>query len=429
MSKGTSSIQAAGPGLVKPAVSEVLRRYESFVNPARVRLVRLMGLDRVEWEAEGCIVRDTEGREYLDCLGGFGVFSLGHRHPAVVAAVKAQLDTMPISTRMLLADPLGEMAERLARLAPGDLTFTFPCHSGAEAVEGALKIARAATGRSRFIAMEGGFHGKTMGALSATGKRFFKQRFEPLIPGFTHVPYGDAEAVAAAIDDQTAAVIVEPVQGEAGIIVPPDGYLRRVRDLCDRHGALLIADEVQTGLGRTGRMFACEHDGVAPDLMTLAKALGGGVLPMGAFMGTPQAFEPLLEDPYLHTTTVESLCGFAAACATLRVLEEERLCERSAVLGERLVDGLRQIQDRYPGVVREVRGRGLMVGVSFVEEGQGGMIIAGLFDRDIIVGFSLNNPQIVRLEPPLIIREAEVDRVIAAFGEAVAGAEELSQYK
>ncbi|HEX6971807.1 MAG TPA: aminotransferase class III-fold pyridoxal phosphate-dependent enzyme [Limnochordia bacterium] len=421
-------MRGGAPRAMRPDVADVIRRYERYVNPARVRLVRLMGMDRLEWEAEGCIVRDAEGREFLDCLGGFGVFSLGHRHPAVVEAVQMQLGAVPISTRIFLAEPLAEMAARLARVAPGDLQFTFACHSGAEAVEGALKMARAATGRTRIVAMEGGFHGKTMGALSVTGRDFFRRPFQPLVPDITHVPFGDAEAAAAAIGADTAAVIVEPIQGEAGIIVPPDGYLSRLRALCDAHGALLIVDEVQTGLGRTGRMFACEHDGVAPDLMPLAKALGGGVLPQGAFMGTERSFAPLLEDPYLHTTTVESLCGCAAACATLHVIESEGLCERAAVLGARLIDGLRQVGRAHPGVVREVRGRGLMIGISFVEDGQGGMVIAGMYDRGILVGFSLNNPQVVRLEPPLIISEREVERVITAFGEAVADAEALSSY-
>ncbi len=406
----------------------VSRYYREFVNPGRLRLASLMSLDKVEAEARGCVVRTASGDEYLDFLGGFGVFNVGHSHPKVIEAVERQLRRMPLSTRFLLSEPLAEMARRLAEITPEGIHYIFPVHSGAASVEGALKLARIATGRQEIVAMRGAFHGKTMGALSASGKEYFKKPFEPLVPGFVHVPYGDADAAAAAVSEKTAAVIVEPVQGEAGVILPPDGYLARLREICDRCGALLIADEVQTGLGRTGYMFGVEHDGVAPDIITMAKALGGGVFPLGVFAGNERAWAPLAEDPYLHTTTIESHCAFAAACATIDVIKEEGLVQRSKELGTYMLQALREAAGAYPDVVKEVRGRGLMVALDFQGEGHGGVVLASMLDQKILVGFSLNNPQTIRLEPPLIVGRGEIDRVVEAFARAFEQARTVMSY-
>lgn len=399
--------------------------YEKYVNPSRARLAKLMGTDDLEWEAEGAIIRSAQGREFIDCLGGFGTFNVGHRHPKVMEAVLRALNRVPISTRVLLAEPLARLAELLAQITPGELQYTFPVHNGAAAVEGALKMARAATGREKIVSTIGGFHGKTFGALSATGKKEYQAPFEPLVPGFVHVPYGDAAAAVAAIDEETAAFIVEPIQGEAGIIVPPDGYLRALRKRCDETGALLIIDEVQTGLGRTGYMFACEHEGVAPDLMTLAKALGGGIFPLGAFIGTERAWQPLIEEPYLHTTTVESLVSFEAAIATIQVLREERLVERAAQEGAYFISELRRLAAEFPDVVREVRGRGLMIGISFAQDGQAGFVMADLLANGVLTAFTLNNPLVMRLEPPLVITRQQIDTVLERFRTALVHTREL----
>lgn len=250
--------------------------YAEHVNPGLARLLQFMGLEGLEERAEGCYLWDSEGRKYLDFLGGFGTFALGHRPAAVVEAVHRQLDRMPLSSKLLLSPLQAELAALLAEITPGDLKYSFFCNSGAEAVEGCLKLARAATGRPKIITAEGAFHGKTLGALSVSGREVYRKPFEPLLPAVSLVPFGDAEALRQAVDEETAAVILEPVQGEGGVRVPPNDYLPAAREACDRAGALLILDEVQTGFGRTGRMFACEHWGVAPDLMALGKALGGG---------------------------------------------------------------------------------------------------------------------------------------------------------
>ncbi|MDD3928150.1 MAG: aminotransferase class III-fold pyridoxal phosphate-dependent enzyme, partial [bacterium] len=232
---------------------ETLEKFGRYHNPSLARLLKFTGYAAVEEYAEGVRITDSEGRTFIDCGGGYGVFSLGHRHPRVVQAVKDQLDRMPMSSKVLINKQLADLAERLAQVTPGELQYSFFCNSGTEAVEGALKIARLATGRTRIVAAENAFHGKTFGGMSASGRDIYKEPFQPLVPGFEHVPFGDTAAMAAAVNGETAAVILEPIQGEGGVVVPPDEYLPAVRQICDEHGVLLILDEVQTGLGRTGK--------------------------------------------------------------------------------------------------------------------------------------------------------------------------------
>ncbi len=405
---------------------EVIEKYQRHLGPGLANLMKFGGFGAVEVEAEGCVVRDGFGREYIDCLGGYGLFALGHRHPRVVAAVKDQLDRLPLSTRTFFSQHQAELAERLASLAPDGLEYCFFCHSGAEAVEGALKAARIASGRPGVIAMEGAFHGKTLGALSASGRPGYRTPFEPLVPGFVHVPFGDAAALEAAVTPETGAVILEPVQGEGGVVVPPPGYLTEVRRICDRHGLLMILDEVQTGLGRTGRMFAAEWEDVRPDLMTLAKALGGGVEALGAFLGTREVWQAFFgENPTLHTTTVSSALAFRAGLATLDVLVEEHLPARALEMGALLREGLERVREAHPKAVREVRGLGLLLGVEFHHEDYGLLTIGSLVGRGVMVAYTLNNPRVMRFEPPLIITPEQVSRVVSAFEEALVEAETM----
>ncbi len=408
-------------------VEAIISKYQEFVNPGLASLMRFGGFGDVEVSASGCIVRTASGAEYLDCLGGYGVFTLGHAHPDVVAAVRRQLDCMPLSSRTFFSAPLAELAERLASVAPGDLQYTFVCNSGTEAVEGALKIARVAAGRTRFVCTVGGFHGKSMGSLSATGRELFRRPFDPLVPGFVHVPFNDVSAVAKAVDDQTAGVLVEPIQGEGGIRCPAPGYLRELRRICDDNGSLLILDEVQTGLGRTGAMFACEHYGVAPDVMTLAKALGGGVMPIGAVMATGPIWEKAFgENPLLHTSTFGgNPLACAAALATLNVIERDGLVDQARARGELLRAGLEEVRSRHADALVEVRGLGLMVGVEFSVKDVAELTINGMARRGVIAAYTLNNPNVIRLEPPAVISEQQVAQAVEAFGESVGEAVEM----
>jgi len=407
-------------------IERTLEQYRRHLNPGLARLFQFGGVETVEWAAEGCLVWDVHGREYIDCACGPAIFNIGHRHPRVLAAVRDQLERMPMSVRTMPSVPQAALAERLAQLSPGDLQYAFFGNSGAEANEGAIKLARLATGRPGIIAMQGGFHGKTLGALSATGRDHYKTPFEPLVPQFTHVPFGDASALDAAIGSTTAAVMLEPIQGEAGVIIPPPGYLRQAREICDRRGVLLIADEIQTGMGRTGRMFCVEHEAVVPDIMTLAKALGGGVIPIGAFVARPHLWEKMRRDPYLHSSTFGgNPLACRAALATLEVLVEERLPARAEPLGAQFLGRLREIQAQHPSVVSAVRGRGLMLGVEFVHPDLALMTSAEAGRRGVITFYTLNNPNVIRIEPPLVITPELIDRAAQGIAGAVGDAARL----
>jgi putrescine aminotransferase len=339
--------------------------------------------------------------------------------------VHAQLELMSLAGKTMF-DPLaGRLARALAGLTPGDLEISFFTNSGAEAVEGALKLARAATKRSKIVATHGAFHGKTFGALSASGRNAFKSAYAPLVPEIVHVPFGDAGALAAELDG-AAAFIVEPVQGEGGVHVPPLGYLARARELCDRAGALLIADEIQTGLGRCGLMFACDRDGVVPDILTLAKGLSGGVMPIGAYVVRPSVWNDAYgHAPLMHTSTFGgSPLACAAALAALDVLREENLIDNARLRGEQLLNGARRIADEYPSVLREARGLGLLVGVELTSEGYGGTIIPEMLKRGVTAAWTLNQQRVIRLEPPLIVAPGEIERALEALRAGVHAAHE-----
>nr|MDQ3024193.1 aminotransferase class III-fold pyridoxal phosphate-dependent enzyme [bacterium] len=286
-----------------PTDENVRLWYQQHYNSGFYGLLSFMGLDSAEVFAEGWLVRSADGREFIDCVGGYGSYNFGHRHPHIVAAVHAQLDAMPMSSKLLLNGQLAALAHELAAIAPGELQYSFISNSGTEAVEAALKITRLATGKVGIISATNAFHGKTLGSLSGTHRDAFQTPFLPLMEHFARVPFGDLDALEAAIDDNTAAVMLEPVQGEGGIILSPPGYLAGAREITRRRGVLLILDEVQTGMGRTGRNFACEAESVDPDIMVLAKSLGGGVMPIGATMGTKEVWKHFEENPLVHTST------------------------------------------------------------------------------------------------------------------------------
>ena len=407
---------------------QTFARYNEHVNPGIATLTKFMGLETTEHRAEGCYVYGPDGEAYLDCLGGPGVFTIGHRHPKVVAALKDQLDLMGLSSHILLDPVMAEAAEKVAALCPGDIQYVFFCNSGAEAIEGALKAARMHARRPEFVCAEGGFHGKTFGALSASGRDVYKTPFEPLLAGFEHVPFGDAGALAAAVNDNTAAVLLEPIQCENGIMIPPDGYLQAAREICDDNGALLILDEIQTGLGRTGRLWACDYEGVVPDIMTLGKALGGGMMPIGAFAARAEVWDIFGDNPYIHTTTFGGNPMACRACtAALDVLQEEDITGLCARRGEQLLAGMQQVAAEFDNVITDVRGRGLLVGVEFTDPDIANLVIAGLIQENILTAFTLNQPKVVRLEPPALITEAEIERVVSVFGQAAASTVEMLQ--
>lgn len=411
------------PEEIEALVERTAEQYSDHLNPNLPNLLKFMGFGTVSQSADGMYLTDVEGNQWLDFLGGLGVFSLGHRHPKVVAAVQRQLERMPLTIPIFFNQLQAELAERLADLLPGDLQYCFFCSSGTEAVEGALKLARVSTGRTEIISAEAAYHGKTMGSLSASGRDLYKTPFEPLVPECRQVPFGDIAALDAVVSEQTAAVILEPVQGEGGVNLPPDDYLPAVRRICTERGALLIADEVQTGFGRTGRMFAVEHWGVEPDMVCLAKALGGGVMPLGAICGTPRVWEPFRAKPWIHTSTFGSPGGNPMACAaglaTLEVLQEERLADRAAEMGTYFLEQLRILQSEFPTVIKEVRGLGLLLGLEFFNEDVAGLTIAGVARRRVVVAYYLSNARVFRFEPPLIVTREQIDHAVQVFRESL----------
>lgn len=404
--------------------AEVFENYKKYVNPPLARVMKLSG-SPVEVRASGTTIWDQNGKAYLDFAGGYGVFTLGHSHPRVIAAVQAQMERMSLSGKTMFNPVLGEAAKRLAEIAPGDLQISFWCNSGTEALEGAIKLARAASGRAKIVATYDAYHGKTLGALSISGRKTFQDPFVPLLADVAHVPFGDAAVLDAALRD-AAAFVVEPVQGEGGVNVPPAGYLRAVREACDRAGALFVADEVQTGLGRCGYLFACERDGVVPDVMTLAKGLSGGIVPVGAFIARTDVWNrAYAKQPLVHTSTFGgSEIACAAAIAAMDVLRDEALVENARLRGEQLLDGCRALAVEFPHVIREVRGLGLLVGVELTNEGYGGWIIPEMLKAGVTAAWTLNQQRVIRLEPPLIVTEGEVDLALHALAAGVAAAAE-----
>ena len=396
------------------------------VNSGLLGLLGFMGLDSAEVEAEGWLVRSADGREFIDCVAGYGSYNFGHRHPAIVAAVHAQLDRMPMSSKLLLNPLQASLAHKLAEISPGELQYSFISNSGTEAVEAAIKIAKLHTGKPDVISAKNAYHGKTLGSLSTTHREHFQSPFRPLIANFGVVPFGDLDALEAAISDTTAAVMLEPVQGEGGIRVPPAGYLSGVREITKRRNVLFILDEVQTGMGRTGRNFACEREDVDPDIMVLAKSLGGGVMPIGATLGTAEVWDLFQENPLVHTSTFggnELAC--AAALAAIDVMIGEDMAQQAEITGSYFLQELKTLQAEFPDVLAEVRGQGMMIGIDCVSKDVCELMIANVIEQRVFIAFALNNPEVLRIEPPLHMPTGVIDEVIRRMRTACEGTRQI----
>lgn len=374
-----------------------------------------------EWTGSGAVFRDLIGREYIDCLGGYGMMDLGWGHPDVVAAVRAQLNRTPMPSQELI-DPLrGVLARLMANITPGDLKYSFFAGSGTESIEGAIKLAKMYTKKNGFIVAVKAFHGKTLGSLSMMGKFDFRQPPGILYGGpIYHVPFGDADAVEQQLDIckkvgvDLAAVLFEPIQGEAGAIVPPDDFWPRVRELTKHYGVLLIADEVQTGMGRTGKLWGLDHWGVVPDILAVAKSLGGGVMPVSAFCSTEEIWQCMMyPNPFIHTTTTGGgALACSAAIASIHVTLRDRMWEQAAEKGDYLIPKLKALAARYPQIFEDITGKGLLIGMHFHDPETGYKIASGLFKRGVLVAGTLTSAQTIRIEPPLVITYDQIDTVL-----------------
>ncbi len=411
-------------------VSDSIDNFNNHVNPGWLEYRKSVSTDAtfVEWEDSQETFKDTHGNEFIDCLGGFGVYTAGHRNPEIVKAVQAQLNRYALHSQELV-DPLrGYLAKLVAMSTPGDLQYAFFCNGGAEAVEMALKLARLASGKHYYISTVNGFHGKSLGAVSATGKGTYRKPYLPIIQGVQHVEFGNADAAEAAIKnliavgETVAGMIVEPIQGEAGIILPPEGYLQRLREICDQYGVFLIFDEIQTGMGRTGTLWACEGYGVVPDIMAFGKAFGGGVMPITGIIARPHLWtDELKENPWVlgSPTFGGNPLACAAAIAALKFTIENDLPGQIREKGDYFMEKLFGLQKKHPILV-DVRGKGFLIGLEYPTPEMGWAVSKGLFKRGVMTGGTLNNAKVNRIEPPGILSYETIDIIIEKLDETLA---------
>jgi len=393
-------------------IAETVESYEKYYNRGfigyRKSVTEAGQFAALEWSGQGSLLYDLLGREYIDCLGGYGIFSAGVNHPKIVKAVTDQMQRMALNSQELLEPWRAALSRVLAEVTPGDLQNSFFINNGTDAIEGAIKLTRLYTKRNTFISTIGGFHGKSMGSLSLMGKASFREPFQFGLQDVRFVPYGDADALeyefqrCEAVGVRIAGVVLEPVQGEAGGVVPPPGYFPRARELCTLYGALLIADEIQTGMGRTGKLWGVDHWNVVPDIMCVGKSIGGGVMPLSAFISTAAIWEVMIPNPIIHSTTFGgNPLACAAGLAAIQVTLEEDLPGQAATKGEFLLRELGCLQQKYPQVLKNAHGKGLLIGMEFPVQEIGWQVASGLFKRGVLVAGTYSKAQVIRIEPAL----------------------------
>ena len=419
---------------------ESIQNFNENVNPGWLEYRKSVSTDAafVEWEDEGDVFRDLNGTEFIDCLGGFGIFACGHGNPEIRKTVQAQLNRYALHSQELV-DPLrGYLAKILGLCTPGDLQYSFFCNGGAEAVEMALKLARLATGGRWYISTVGAFHGKSMGAISMGGKGAYREDYIPMVQQVQHVEYGNAAATEAAVKnlqtvgEKVAAIIVEPIQSEAGVIIPPDGYLKQLREIADKYGVCLIFDEIQTGLGRTGTLWRCEYEGVTPDIMTFGKASSGGLVPITGIIARPWTYEKsgvgtgqegkMFDNPWIlgSPTFGGNPLACSAFISTIKYMLENDIPGQSKAKGDYYLAGLKKLQEKYPTVLKEFRGSGMLICMEFPEAEVGYEVTKNLFARNVMTAGTLVNAKTVRIEPPITQAYETIDKVLAALDEAMA---------
>jgi putrescine aminotransferase len=402
---------------------EVERRFGRHVNSGQMRYLKSGHLDVLETDRDGVTFTDpVSGRRYYDCFTSAGSFNVGRHNAVIMRALEDALDRVDLGTHDAISPQKVALAKKLAEIAPGDLSRVIFAAGGGDAIDAAIKLARGATGRSRVISTAKAYHGHTGFALAANGKAHYRQHFEPLIPDFDFLPFNDLPALEQHVTAETAAVILEPVQGEAGIFPASDDYLRLARRLCDERGALLILDEIQTGFGRTGRMFASEHSGVVPDIMTVAKSMGGGLYANASviYRPTPTLSGYVEAHPDFHISIAGgSNLGCHVSLAVIEHIERERLWENALARGAQMKSALEQLQRENPKIIREVRGIGLMIGIEYLHEFMGPMMSDALAQNGVFAAYSGNAPQVMRFMVPIVISEAEMSDVISRIRAAV----------
>lgn len=420
---------------IKKITDDTLEGFDNYVSPGWLKYRKSVSTDAavLEWHDEGSIDYGLNDEEFIDFLGGFGIYTFGHRNQEILETVEAQLKHQALHSQELL-DPLRSyLAKAVAEITPGDLQYSFFTNGGAEAVEMSLKLARIATGGRWYISTVGAFHGKSMGAISVGGKGSYREPYLPMIQQVQHVEYGNAEDMRKAIanlqevGEKVAGIILEPVQGEAGIKLPPEGYLQEVRKIADEFGVALIFDEIQTGMGRTGKIWASEWSGVTPDIMTFGKSFGGGIMPITGIVFTKKMWvQQLIENPWLlgSPTFGGNPLACSAALAAIRYMIKYDIPQQAFEKGEYLIPKLKEYAKKYPQLIQEVRGIGLMIGIEFNTTDIGYAVSKGLFSRGVMTAGTLVNAKTVRMEPPAIVTYEQIDTVLKRFGETL---EEISK--
>ena len=414
-------------------VKDSISNFNENVNPGWLEYRKSVSTDAafIEWTDSAENFEDLYGTQFIDCLGGFGIYTCGHRNPEIVKTLKAQLDKYCLHSQELV-DPLrGYLANLMAMITPGDLQYCFFTNGGAEATEMALKLARLATGGKWYISTIGAFHGKSMGAISVGGKGAYREDYLPILQSVQHVEFGNAEAMETAIKnlltvgETVAGVIIEPVQGEAGVIIPPKGYLKAVREICDKYNVAMICDEIQTGMGRCGTMWRVEFEDVVPDIMTYGKAFGGGVMPITGIIARPKMWtQKLIDNPWIlgSPTFGGNPLACSAAIATIKYMLENDIPKQCKEKGDYFMEKLDVLMKKYPTVIKAVRGAGLLICMEFPEAEVGYEVVKGLFSRKVMTAGTLVNAKTIRIEPPGVIEYKTIDIVIERLDEALADA-------
>ena len=395
--------------MTNPEFALRMERYARHVSAQYVEFLKRQGLALDIVRAERAVVYDRDGKRYIDCIAGYGNLNVGHNHPRVIDAVVEEIRSPRPFNWPFLSDAQTRLAEKLAQVAPGDLTCSLIVNSGSEAVESALKLVRLATGKNRVISTHGGWHGFTLGALSVSEPSLCRN-FAPLLDGVTHVPYGDVAAVEQVMDERTGAVIIEPIQAESGAVVPPAGYLRAIADLCTRRNIVLILDEIKTGIGKTGRLFAFEYENAIPDILLVGKALGGGVMPIGALIARSSLWGKFgLSFPMSSSSAAGNAPACVAGLATLEVVETERLCAQAARMGERALAAFGEFVREFSPIVKGASGRGLLIALHTDGLRSASRIVSGCAKRGLLVMTAFCDRTRILFEPPLCITAEQTD--------------------
>jgi putrescine aminotransferase len=403
-------------------LSEDMNLFESYgrlINPAYPSFLNKLGLNKVAAKAQGATITDSEGNTYIDCVGGYGLFNLGHNNPDIIESLTDQLKEQQLLTKPLISEIQVRLAECIEKITPGELSCSFILNSGSEAIDCAIKLVRLHKSGKTIITAQKSFHGHTFGALTASGIPSFKRAFQPLLPGFISVPFGDIEALKKSITADTGAVLIEPIQHEAGILLPPNSYLQDVRKLCDEHGLILILDEIKTGFGKTGRMFACEHYDIVPDILVLGKSLGGGLIPAGAVIAVSHLWKRFgLSFPMSASSYAGNVLACRAGLSTIRYIQEGSLLEDCAKKGKMLLRSLRDCVSEHSNILQSAEGLGLLIG----RETKSGKIALELAKemvrRGIIMVPAFGNSSVLMVEPPLVISLQQIRTVVDSFAAA-----------